>query len=116
MNREGTALGVDSLFRLIGTGEDNHRRGQIRDEHPGDANHKICLWCHGQDFETREVWAILQDPFSLRHRALGYCRCLAAHDGGPVRRRVPIHRRKTSKRSYVRKGAVTLRESPRTIS
>ena len=40
MNREGTALGVDSLFRLIGTGEDNDSRGQIRNEHPGDANHK----------------------------------------------------------------------------
>jgi hypothetical protein len=40
MNREETALGVDSLFRLIGTGEDNDRRGQIRNEQPGDANHK----------------------------------------------------------------------------
>ena len=40
MNREETAIGVDSLFRLIGTGEDNDRRGQIRNEQPGDANHK----------------------------------------------------------------------------
>ena len=40
MNRKGTALGVDSLFRLIGTGEDNDRRGQIKNEQPGDANHK----------------------------------------------------------------------------
>jgi hypothetical protein len=29
MNREETAFGVDSLFRLIGTGEDNDRRGQV---------------------------------------------------------------------------------------
>lgn len=28
MNREGTALGLDGLFRLIGTGEDKHRRGR----------------------------------------------------------------------------------------
>jgi hypothetical protein len=39
--RSGRVLGVvDSLFRLIGTGEDNDRRGQTRNEHPGDANHK----------------------------------------------------------------------------
>jgi hypothetical protein len=76
MNRERTALGVDSLFRLIGTGEYNDRRGQMRNEQPGDANHKICLQCHGQEFETREVWAIRQDPFSLRCRTLGSCRCL----------------------------------------
>ena len=31
-------------------------------------------------------------PLSLRHRTLGSCRCLAAHHGGPVRRRVPIKR------------------------
>src|SRR5271170_5026301 len=32
MNREETGLGVDSLFRLIGTGEDNDRCAQIRNE------------------------------------------------------------------------------------
>ena len=40
MNRERTALGVNSLFRLIGTGEYNDRRGQMRNEQPGDANHQ----------------------------------------------------------------------------
>jgi hypothetical protein len=33
-------LGVDRLFWLIGTGEDDERRGQVGNEHPGDANHK----------------------------------------------------------------------------
>jgi hypothetical protein len=43
MNRDETAFGVDSLFRLIGTGEYKDRRGQIRNEQPGDANHKSAF-------------------------------------------------------------------------
>jgi hypothetical protein len=43
MNPEGAALGIDSLSQLIGTGEDNHRRGQMRNEQPGDADHKSAF-------------------------------------------------------------------------
>jgi hypothetical protein len=56
MNREGTAFGVDGLFRLIGTGEDYDRRSQVRNEHPGDANHKSASGVMFiQETDTREV-------------------------------------------------------------
>src|SRR5271169_3601132 len=106
MNREETAFGVDSLVRLIGIGEDNDRRSQVRNEHPGDANHKSASvvmvknskrWKYGLSFKT--LFAYDAEP-----------------DGGPVGRRVPIHRSQNFQTQLRSHGAVTLPQPPRTIS
>src|SRR5271154_7133751 len=84
MNREETALGVDSLFRLMGTGEDNDRCAQKRNEQPGDANHKSASGVMVKN-SRQGKYGLSFKTLSLKCRTLGSCRCLAAHDGGPVR-------------------------------
>jgi hypothetical protein len=56
---------------------------------------------------------MLQDPLSLKRRTLGSCRPMTVVRSAVVSQ---FSVRKASKRSYVRKGAVTLPQSPRTIS